>query len=282
MTTSPDLKNYDDALTLNNIPAILFWTNVHGVLTRQMGNLLHRDAEIDFSQTRQILDVACGPGIWALDFAYTYPQIQVDGIDLDPAMIAHARCYAKAQQQENIHFFTGNMQQMNDIPNDTYDLVHIRFITEQVHPDRWLSLLSEFVRICRPGGFLCWTEVGQLVTNSIACNCWYKQIQQALTLAGRTIDITPIMETLLSSTDCINVQRHISTIDLSKGTTAYNALAQDFQRMSLYIQPFVMRMLGRRAKEPEHLRQRLSLEMLSETFRAIWPLTTVWGQKHNL
>src|SRR5215470_15992610 len=41
----------------------------------------------DLSQVKHILDIGCGPGEWALELAFAYPESEVVGIDQSRSMI---------------------------------------------------------------------------------------------------------------------------------------------------------------------------------------------------
>jgi len=58
----------------------------------------------DLAAVRNTLDVACGPGSWASEMAYTYPDMQVTGIDISENMIRSAQEMARVQRLENVHF----------------------------------------------------------------------------------------------------------------------------------------------------------------------------------
>src|SRR5712691_5978403 len=59
------------------------------LLTWCMGGVVPEG--LDLSGSRAILDLACGPGGWALDVAFEYPSIQVTGVDLSYTTIEYAR-----------------------------------------------------------------------------------------------------------------------------------------------------------------------------------------------
>ncbi|GAC1389142.1 MAG: hypothetical protein NVS4B11_01260 [Ktedonobacteraceae bacterium] len=58
------------------------------LLTKEMGGLLPDD--VAPSQIRKVLDIACGPGGWALDLAYTHKHMEVIRIDLSEKMVNYA------------------------------------------------------------------------------------------------------------------------------------------------------------------------------------------------
>ena len=53
----------------------------------------------DLADITRVLDVACGPGGWALELAFQHPEINVVGVDISPRMVA----YAQAQVQVSVH-----------------------------------------------------------------------------------------------------------------------------------------------------------------------------------
>jgi tRNA G46 methylase TrmB len=63
-------------------------TDQHGPITRAMGGLCPEI--IDFSGIKNVLDIACGPGGWALDVALAHPEVEVIGIDLSDTMVRYA------------------------------------------------------------------------------------------------------------------------------------------------------------------------------------------------
>jgi len=76
------------------------------ITTKSMGGLLSEQP--DLSIIHDILDIACGPGGWALEVADTYRHMEVVGIDISESMIEYARALARAQKLENIEFLVMN------------------------------------------------------------------------------------------------------------------------------------------------------------------------------
>src|SRR5947209_19439258 len=63
------------------------------LVTRGMGGPLTGLPEL--SSIHRILDVACGPGGWAQEVGFAYPEIEVVGIEISQAMIGDAGARAK-------------------------------------------------------------------------------------------------------------------------------------------------------------------------------------------
>src|SRR5215831_21124942 len=70
------------------------------LITVGMGGLFPERSN-DFSGIHRLLDGACGPGGWALEIAFQYPQIEVVGFDVSQAMIDYANARARIQGLEN-------------------------------------------------------------------------------------------------------------------------------------------------------------------------------------
>src|SRR5437667_11581233 len=70
--------------------------------TRTMGGALAELPELPSGT--QVLDVACGPGGWALDVAHERPDVEVSGVDISHIMIDYANARARSQQLFNVSF----------------------------------------------------------------------------------------------------------------------------------------------------------------------------------
>jgi len=94
-----------------------------------------------------VLDVACGPGLVACEFARHASH--VTGIDITEAMIEKACELARGKGLSNVGWITGNA---NPLPfsDGEYSLVITRYSFHHfLDPE---AVLGEMVRVCRPGG----------------------------------------------------------------------------------------------------------------------------------
>jgi len=73
------------------------------LITKGMGGLLAELAPEMLPRIHRILDVACGPGGWAQEVAYTYPEKEVVGVDISQAMIEYAHAQAQVQELQMRH-----------------------------------------------------------------------------------------------------------------------------------------------------------------------------------
>ncbi len=141
------------------------------LLTKGMGGLFpERD---DIAGMNAILDIACGPGGWVLDVAYTYAKIEVVGIDINRSMIEYARAQAHVQGLDNARFQVMDALQPLDFPDDSFDLVNARFLVAFMPRTAWPRFLQECLRITKPGGTIRLTEFDEPGrTNSLAFEDW--------------------------------------------------------------------------------------------------------------
>jgi ubiquinone/menaquinone biosynthesis C-methylase UbiE len=101
----------------------------------------------DPKKNDRVLDVACGPGIVACEFARIVSN--VTGIDLTPAMIEQATKLQNEKKLGNIDWRIGDV---SDLPFDesTFSLVVTRYsLHHMVDPK---TVLHEMKRVCIPGG----------------------------------------------------------------------------------------------------------------------------------
>ena len=94
-----------------------------------------------------VLDVACGTGIVACAFARTARH--VTGIDITPAMLEQAQRLSQQAGLTNVLWLQGDIETL-PFPGDSFSLVLSRYAFHHfLNPG---LVLSEMVRVCRPGG----------------------------------------------------------------------------------------------------------------------------------
>ena len=100
----------------------------------------------------RVLDLACGPGDLTFRLALRYPEAEIVGIDLSPAMLSRAALALDASPNElrrRISFFE---EDMNQLPFDaaSFDLITGGYALRN-SPDLEKSL-NEIFRMLKPGG----------------------------------------------------------------------------------------------------------------------------------
>jgi len=90
----------------------------------------------------KVLDVGCGTGIWAIDFADQHAESEVIGLDISP------------QQPQwipvNLKFEVDDITQEWTYPANTFDYIHMRWMVGSVA--NWTALYKEIFRALKSGG----------------------------------------------------------------------------------------------------------------------------------
>lgn len=94
-----------------------------------------------------VLDVACGPGLMACEFAKVARH--VTGIDLTPAMIEQARTLQRSHGLTNLTWHVGDVLPL-PFPTASFSLVFTRYSFHHLLDPK--AVLAEMVRVCRSGG----------------------------------------------------------------------------------------------------------------------------------
>ena len=252
--------------------------------TKAMGGLLPEQANL--SAIHDILDIACGPGAWALDMAQAFPQKRVTGIDISRLMVEYAQAQAREKDLHNATFQVMDALNPLEFADNSFDLVNARFITGFMSKAAWPLLVRECTRILRPGGILRLTECESPLTNSKGSERMYEMLAQALARAdrifsvdGRHIGITPVLGRLLHDAGFVAIQKRSHVIDYSFGTEAHAGCYQDVMTFLKLLQPFFVNVGVTTQEEANRLYLQTLEEMRSENFCGIFFFLTAWGMK---
>jgi ubiquinone/menaquinone biosynthesis C-methylase UbiE len=258
-------------------------TDQDRLITKGMGGLFPERS--DLSGIRRILDIGCGPGGWALEVAYTYPETEVVGFDISRAMIDYANTRAELQHLNNAHFMVKDARNPLDFPDNSFDLVNARFIAF-LGPAQWPKLMQECQRITRPGGVIRLTESEWAITNSPAHEQLYGMFYRAMKLAGqsfspdgRHVGITPFLGRFLCDTGYQDIQKAAYVLDSSIGTEDHLSQYQNTRVFLKLLQPFLIKMGVTTQEEVDRLYEQALTEMASADYCSLWYFLSVWGVK---
>jgi SAM-dependent methyltransferase len=102
------------------------------------------------SSTDSILDVGCGPGVWALEMASRY-NCSVTGIDLDADDIRFADKVSRIHHMDGCHFTCMDVTELNFEP-ESFDKVTCMAVLEHVEEDD--LAVRNMARVLRQNGVL--------------------------------------------------------------------------------------------------------------------------------
>jgi ubiquinone/menaquinone biosynthesis C-methylase UbiE len=252
-------------------------------MTAGMGGPL---AEIDLSEVQHVLDLACGPGGWPLELAYTYSDMEIVGVDISERMIAYARTQAQVQQRSNVSFRVMNILKPLDFPDNSFDLVNARFVSGFLRRENWPLLFREILRVVRPGGIVRMTEPEAGMTNKAYLEQALHIGMKAMGRAGLNFSphgyhygIVHMLPSFFRQADLPILGQRAHFIEYSFGTEAHESFYHDLTLALQLFEPLVVKMQLATAQEWHELVQRGLTEMYEEDFCAAWMLLTIWGQK---
>jgi SAM-dependent methyltransferase len=253
---------------------------------RAMGGLLTEQSESALSSIRRVLDVASGPGGWALELAQQYPDIQVVGMDIDEGMIQYANTMARASGLDNALFRVMDATKPLDFPDGSFDLVNARFLVGFLTREQWPTVTKELLRVCRSGGILRMTESEWGGTSSASYEqslnftiLSQQRVGQGFSVDGRHVGITPYLRHFLLQAGCLNVQEVAYALDFSAGTPMQKPVCDDLWVAQKLLQPFHVGMGVATQEEVDHLYEQIPTEMLSDDFYGTLYMLTTWGNK---
>jgi ubiquinone/menaquinone biosynthesis C-methylase UbiE len=266
-----------------NEEELLRVANQDRLVTASMGGVLPEQA--DPSAFRRVLDVACGAGSWVIEAAQTYPEMSLVGVDVNRRMIEYARAQAAAHHvNARVEFHVMDALSILDFPDASFDLVNLRFAVSFVRTWDWPRLLSELLRIMRPGGVVRLTDeevIHQSTSPAAIQFCemllcalfrsWHLFAQES---AGLTAHLAP----LLNRHGFQQVQTKAYALQYRAGTPEGQAYVEDGVRVFQTLRPFLQKW-GCMSKDFDAIRHQALEEIQRPDFSATWHLLTAWGIK---
>jgi arsenite methyltransferase len=115
--------------------------------TREIASALFPSG--DPADGTRILELGCGPGLYACRLAKEFPQVTAIGIDLSKRLIRRARSRAAKLQLHNCTFLEGDAQALGELEHAVDAVIVSRLFL--IVPDKE-AVLAEIYRVLRPGG----------------------------------------------------------------------------------------------------------------------------------
>lgn len=248
--------------------------------TQGLGGLFPR--RLDVSGVHDVLDLACGPGEWALAVAETYPSMRVTGGDQSEVMVQFA-C-SISHTVPTVTFKVMDILAPLAFPDESFDLIHARFIAGFMPVEAWLRLLAECKRLLRPGGIILLVEGEMAFTTSPAVEQLSASFTQALRAVGqsfspdgRHLGITPVLRRLLAEVGFRSCRTEAAAIEHSAGMDYHKSLYEDYYVAFHLMQPFLVRAGVATYEQLIPLYHRMLEEMRADDFCSLAFVLQVWG-----
>ncbi|KAF5985450.1 methyltransferase [Fusarium bulbicola] len=173
---------------------------MHEVYRIILGNSLYEAPISDNPQ--KVLDIGCGTGIWAIEFADEHPSADVLGVDLSPIQPNFV--------PPNCRFEVDDITNEWTYPEDTFDFIHARSMIGCL-PD-WTEFYRKAFKHTKPGG---WVESVELWGNSKCdddtlkpespLHKWVEVFKKIESLTGKSFFWDDKMQQSISDAGFINV-----------------------------------------------------------------------------
>ena len=132
--------------------------------------------KLDLEQGRPILDITCGPGLYAVEFAQR--GCFVKGIDFSPASIAYARDLAVQNEVESQTDFIEQDVRTAEFEQAGYDAALFIYGQLAVFPRAEAQmLLNKIAQALKPGGVLCLELLDQERVDKNKSSWWFTDDQ---------------------------------------------------------------------------------------------------------
>ncbi|MDF0682390.1 MAG: methyltransferase domain-containing protein [Candidatus Nitrosocosmicus sp.] len=160
-----------------------------------------------------VLDVACGPGIIACEYAKLVNH--VTGIDLTPSLIERAKHVQKEQGLNNIEWRVGDVSNL-PFSDESFSIVMTRASFHHIVDRK--RVLEEMIRVCKIGGKILVVEVTPDNDKKEAFNHVEKLREPSYTNAWTLEELTKTMKDL----GAVNIgsERFDLEMDLEKNLTS--------------------------------------------------------------
>jgi SAM-dependent methyltransferase len=258
------------------------------------------------------LDIACGPGGWAMELAFHYPEMRIVGVDINEQLIDYAQAMARVQGLDNVTFRPMNVtlgfdqtdplqescQEVDagpgagdhrthhyglDFPTNSFDFVNARLLGGILKRGWWRKLIHEMVRVTRPGGVIRLTEANGhdiFITTSPAIQHYQEILRTAFERDHRLSMMTAHLRPWLVEAGCREVQMAPYCIEYYYGSKEYEAMHRNLEVMLYQFMHFALKMDPSLTSEDlEQLYRQCLIEMGQPDFSGQWIFVSVWGRK---
>jgi ubiquinone/menaquinone biosynthesis C-methylase UbiE len=213
----------------------------HYLISREMKGLL--PPTLPSERFQRVLNVACGNGFWALDFARLYPKKHVIGIDTRERLLQIAREDARVSGLKNIRFEHFQLNASLPYSDRRFDLIENEQSTTLIFPYMWPDLLREQMRVLKPGGWIHMVAFEFGPTSSPGVNRFMQMLREAYAReihAEKSAKVynsaATLYADLLYKAGCQHVEYQLYPMDLGN---QYSTIGHDHLKYTILTYPAV-------------------------------------------
>lgn len=256
------------------------------LFTKAIGSLFSEMLKDQIAKFERVLDIACGPGDWALEVAFNYPHLEVVGTDFNENMVNYAKARGRAQRLKNVFFQAMSWTESFDLPDDTFDFINGRLLVLLLPRTLWPTVIQDAFRILRPGGILRLIDADTILTSSWAVDTihhWTLQVLQrtgfGFSPTGRTLGMSPVLPHLVRKAGFVQVHSQPYSIDFSSGTDNWGILYRNIEMACTSLMPQIVAMKIATQEEFDKVFRKVHIDMMSDDFYGLWPFFSLTGVK---
>lgn len=268
-------------LDTENVAELTRLIDLDHLVTRQQGGALAGLPPVP--EEGNVIDLACGPGGWALDAGFARPDLEVCGVDVSPGMVRYADARARSQCLPNVTFGVMDITRPLYFFDGTFDLVHARFLAAVLKRDAWEPFFHECFRLLRPGGWLQLSEcddAGQ--TNSPAYNTLCRHLfglmqrrGYGFPTTGEDLGLSTPLPRLLLEVGFEAQYLRLTRIEFSSAHKEAWAVMKDNARIVFEeVKPLLLSEKVLTEQEYDQLVQQMFIERYQDSFAGTWIVTT--------
>ncbi|GHO98388.1 hypothetical protein KSF_084360 [Reticulibacter mediterranei] len=268
----------------NNPTELARLINQDRLITQAMGGPLN--GVMNVSELRNILDLGCGPGGWALDAAFALPEAEIDGFDSSRPMVNYANARAQSQKLENASFGVMDITHRFFLPDTAFDLVNGRFLIGVLQREVWPSFLEECHRVLQPRGQLRLTEAAEFgQTTSEAVNQLLELNREALYQLGygfaylHGLNILPMLLSFFNQKKYQHIKTHAAALDYSAATDGWSDMYHNIDLIAYQMKPILVKLKLINEELFDTIHQQAMIALQSPSFCGIVHITTIIGEK---
>ncbi|KAI8054939.1 uncharacterized protein B0P05DRAFT_560825 [Gilbertella persicaria] len=188
--TSPFIKNQSSEDVIDHFlledPIQERWTIKHELIKLAIDGLfsIPEMVTLPLSIEKHVLQIGCGDAAWALDVASQYPRWMIVGLDDDneysspdefpilstaaTTIITKRNIIPKNFKLIRCHSL---LQGLRSLPDNTFDFIESRFLVLTYTFEQYQQLMTECLRVCKPGGYIELMEMDMRIYHQRLLSC---------------------------------------------------------------------------------------------------------------